>query len=259
MTKPEPSEVVPAALADIVLLRDMYRQEMNCQIVHDSYHERGFTSVYLLQHGGSVAGYGCVGEYDTRGKEVVTEFYVTPPHRAQALLLFRALLTTSGATRVQAQTNDRLLTLLLYDCCHPDSITSDTLLFEDAATTCLPAPNGVLFRRVQAEEKPAVFEHKREPVGDWAVEVEGQIVGTGGFYCHYNPPYGDVFMEVAEMHRGRGIGSYLVQEVKRMCYEAGRRPSARCNVANIASRRTLQKAGLLPCARILRGNIASTE
>ena len=33
-------------------------------------------------------------------------------------------------------------------------------------------------------------------------------------------------------------------------------PAARCNQANEASRRTLQRAGMFPCARIIRGRIA---
>jgi hypothetical protein len=46
-----------------------------------------------------------------------------------------------------------------------------------------------------------------------------------------------------------------VQELKRICYEMGKIPAARCNVANAASRRTLQKAGMLPCGRILLGEV----
>ena len=88
-----------------------------------------------------------------------------------------------------------------------------------------------------------------------AVVGSGPVVATGGFLCHYNPPYGDIFMEVTEPARRQGIGSYLVQEVKRVCYEAGKKPAARCGPSNIASRRTLQKAGLLPCGRLLAGKI----
>jgi GNAT superfamily N-acetyltransferase len=234
----------------------MYRQEMNCQIRHDAHHGRGFTSIYLVRYQDSIAGYGCVGDSDTRGTEVVSEFYVTPPYRAQALPLFRSLLAHSGATRVSAQTNDRLLALLLYDCCRPDSITSDVILFEDSAVTALPAPPGVTVWRVPVEEPPTSLQHGRE---DAVAELDGETVGTGGFMCHYNPPYGDVYMEVVEAHRGKGIGSYLVQEIKRACYETGRRPSARCNATNVASRRTLQKAGFLPCARLLEGTVASTR
>lgn len=58
-------------------------------------------------------------------------------------------------------------------------------------------------------------------------------------------------MEVVERSRRRGYGSYLIQELKRACYESGRVPAARCNVANAASRATLQRAGMLPCARLL--------
>ena len=71
----------------------------------------------------------------------------------------------------------------------------------------------------------------------------GVIVAAGGLLYHYNPPYGDIYMEVAASHRRCGYGSYLVQELKRTAYELGKIPAARCNVANEASRRTLQKAG----------------
>lgn len=238
---------------DILRLRDLYRQEMNCQIVHDAHHVRGFTRLYRITRGGRVAGYGSVGDYDTQGREVVTEFYLTPEHRAAALPLFRALLVATGATQVRAQTNDRLLTLMLFDVCRADSLTSDTLLFEDAGATALPAPEGITFRRVAVEEPDSSLQHRREDVV--AEASDGREVGKAGFLSHYNPPYGDVYMEVNEDFRGRGIGSYLVQEAKRACYEAGRRPAARCNVGNVVSRRTLQRAGFLPCARILRGTV----
>jgi GNAT superfamily N-acetyltransferase len=87
------------------------------------------------------------------------------------------------------------------------------------------------------------------------IESDGVAVATGGALFHYNPPYGDLYMEVSEPYRRRGYGSYLVQELKRICYEIGKVPAARCNVANVASRKTMEKAGLLPCARILQGEV----
>jgi hypothetical protein len=62
-------------------------------------------------------------------------------------------------------------------------------------------------------------------------------------------------MEVAEPARRQGFRSYLVQEIKRVCYEAGKKPAARCDPNNIASRRTLEKAGLLPCGHLLVGEV----
>jgi GNAT superfamily N-acetyltransferase len=62
-------------------------------------------------------------------------------------------------------------------------------------------------------------------------------------------------MEVSETFRRHGLGSFLVQELKRVCYEGGRVPAARCNPRNVASRRTLQKAGFVPCGHILVGSV----
>ena len=245
-------DVSPAPVEDITALRDLYRQEMNCQIVHDSFPRRGFSDPYLLRAEGRVAGYGLVA--NRHDPDTVDEFYTLPAHRAAALPLFRRLLEVSRATQIRAQTNDRLLLLMLYDCAV--EIRSDTILFEDAFTTHLACPLGLL-RPVTEADKERIFAHQVEPVGDWMIESSGgAVVATGGALSHYNPPYGDIFMEVHEPHRRRGLGSYLVQELKRFCYEQGKKPAARCGVSNVASRRTLEKAGLLPCGRVLVGRVA---
>jgi GNAT superfamily N-acetyltransferase len=166
--------------------------------------------------------------------------------------MFRELLIAGQATHIEAQTNIPLMLLLLYD--YGKNITPTSILFHDAFGTSLSPPNGV-FRRATPEDAGAVFPHHQEPVGDWVVEAPGEIVATGGFLCHYNPPYGDIFMEVAEPARQKGYGSYLVQELKRVCYEAGKKPAARCDPDNVASRKTLEKAGFLPCGRLLNGKV----
>ena len=243
-------DVSPVPLEEVLPFRDLYRQEMNCQIVHDSLPGRGFGNLFLLRLDGRVAGYGFVMGYRGEPKDMIREFYVLPAYRGSALPMFRRLIETSQARRIQAQTNDVLLTLMLFDCA--SDITSDTIVFRDALTTNLSLP-GAIVREVTEADKERIFEHKVEPVGDLLIEDDGSIVATGGIALHYNLPYGDLYMEVDESCRRRGFGSYLVQELKRACYEMGRIPAARCNVANAASRATLQKAGLFPCARILSG------
>ena len=246
-------DVTPVPLEEVLPLRELYRREMNCQIVHDSLPGRGFGDLFLLRSDGRVAGYGFVMGYQGEPKDMIREFYVLPAYRGSALPMFRRLIEVSQARRIEAQTNDVLLTLMLYDCA--SEITSDTVVFHDALTTSLAVP-GAIFREVADADKERIFEHKVEPVGEWLLEVDGAIVATGGIATHYNPPYGDLFMEVDEPHRRRGYGSYLIQELKRVAYEMGKVPAARCNVANAASRATLQKAGLLPCARLLGGVLA---
>jgi GNAT superfamily N-acetyltransferase len=245
-------DVERVAAEEVLSLRDLYCKEMNCQIVRYAWYGRGWTDSYLLRSDGRVVGYGLVGGVGEEPREAVIEFYVLPEHRGVALSLFKQLLSVSGAKRIEAQTNDVLLTLLLYDCA--DRIDSDTVLFHDAVTTHLVVPDAT-FRRVGEAEAARIFPHAVEPVGEWAIEAGVEIAATGGILFHYNVPYGDIYMEVAEPFRRRGYGSYLVQELKRTCYEMGRVPAARCNVTNAASRATLQKAGLMPCARLLTGTL----
>jgi GNAT superfamily N-acetyltransferase len=245
-----PIQVDRAEYREVEALRELYRQEANCQIITDSLLARGLADPYVILVEGRIGGYGGVrNRYD---KDRLMEFYVLPSLRPLALPMFRELLAVSKATTIQAQTNLPLMLMLLYDCA--TNITDTNILFEEAFTTHLECPNA-LFRRSTPEDAGAMFAHHHEPVGDWVVESEGNVVATGGFLCHYNQPYGDIFMEVSEPARRQGVGSYLVQELKRVCYEAGKKPAARCDTANVGSRRTLQKAGFLPCGRLLVGEV----
>jgi GNAT superfamily N-acetyltransferase len=238
----------PAAYADVQALRELYRREANCQIIHDSFLSRKLADPYLIYLNGRLAGYAAVG--NKYPSNCVTEFYTLPEMRRFALPMFREVLHVSAATHIEAQTNLPLSLLMLYDCAK--NITADGILFADGLTTDQRLP-GVEFRRRLPDEE--TFPHFAEPVGDWVLVANGVICATGGFLTHYNPPYGDIYMEVAESARRQGYGSFLVQEVKRVCYEAGKAPAARTGPTNIASRRTLQKAGLVACARMLIGEV----
>lgn len=250
-------DVVPAPVDDIAEMRSSYRLEMACQIVHDSWHRRGFTNSFLCRLDGEVVGYGAVGGVGSAAKNVIKEFYLRRRARQMARLFFRALIAASDARSIDVQTNDLLLTSMFFD--FATNWTSDTILFADAATTALELPPGVRLRAVTDADRAAIFTHTIEPVGDWALECDGVLAATGGLLFHYNPPYGDIYMEVAAPYRRRGFGSYLVQELKRICRHTGNIPGARCGVTNQASRGALERAGMLPCARILRGALGTGD
>jgi GNAT superfamily N-acetyltransferase len=257
MSKSRRIEIVPVPLESILPLRDEYRRLMNCQIVHDSWHRRGFTQSYLVKIDDETAGYGAVGGPPSEARDIAKEFYLRPRFREFALPLFRQFVEVSGAKRIESQTNDVQMALLFVDCA--TEWASETILFSDQLSTNLPPPTGVTFRALSEPDRATVFEHKMEPVGNWGLELDGEIVATGGLLFHYNPPYGDIFMEVAEPYRRRGFASYLIQEVKRECYSEGHLPGARCFHTNIGSRAALQRAGMLPCGRILKGGLRSAD
>lgn len=236
---------------EVEAMRELYRQEQNCQIIHDSALSRKLADPYLILIDGKIAGYGGVwNRYDV-GRAM--EFYLFPRYKREASSIFKEFLQASSATSMEAQTNCPLLLMLL--CEFAKNIAVENILFQDTKVTNLACPSGV-FRQSTEDEKSTIFEHHSEPVGDWVVESDGKIVASGGYLRHYNPPYGDIYMEVQEESRMRGIGSFLVQELKNVCYESGKKPSARCNSDNVASRKTLMRAGFEPCARLLTGDVA---
>lgn len=236
--------------------RDAYRLEMSRQIIHDSIHDRdGWTQEYLLVVGDTAVGYGSIAKDGPwSGRPAVYEWYVVPPWRARIFELFRALLVSSAAVDIEVQSNDMLGTVMLHT--FAQNVRSEAILFEDALLTA-HQPERAVFRAPTASEAPEV------PAGHlcWCgvVEVDGTIAASGGILFHYNRPFGDIYMEVEERFRGRGVGSFLVQELKRVCYEGGHVPAARCRPENVASRRTLQKAGFVPCGHILKGSVNARQ
>jgi GNAT superfamily N-acetyltransferase len=242
-----------AAVEEIAPLRDLYRQEMNCQIIHDSIHSRpGWSLEYVLSANGSPVGYGSIaigGPW--KEKPTVYEFYVLPHCRSRLFDLFWVLVETSRANRVETQSNDPLLTVMLHS--FAQEIECESILYHDKLTTAF-APVGAVFRGATSADGLDITGDQLRSHG--VVEVGGTVAAKGGILFHYNRPYGDIYMEVGESFRRRGFGSYLVQELKRVCYELGSVPSARCNPKNTPSRKTLQKAGFVPCGNILTGSVS---
>jgi GNAT superfamily N-acetyltransferase len=249
---------VSAALAsnqDILPLRVRYRAEANGQIVHDSIHTRtGWTKSYLLQADGRLAGFGSIAVGGPwKEKPTVFEFYLLSEARGRAFDLFEALVAASGAQFFEVQTSDILLSVMLHT--YGSDAASEKIVFRDELTTSWPAQGSAL-KRVTSEEESAGCFQERAGTSDWTLELNGKAVGNGTLLFHYNHPYCDVAMEIREEYRRRGLGAYLVQELKRIAYSMGGIPAARCSPNNIASRKTLQRAGLVPFAHILVGKMA---
>jgi GNAT superfamily N-acetyltransferase len=241
-------------LEDILHWRDMYRLEMSCQIIHDSIHSRfGWTQEYSLFVGEVPVGYGSIAVAGPwKDKPTAYEFYVAPPYRSRMFELFSAFLTAGGAVAMETQSNGALMTVLLHTFAR--NVVSESILFHDRATTVL-APPGARVRHVTRHDAAQMGSLDLDADAQWVVEADGAMAGAGDILFHYNRPYGDIYMKVAEPFRRRGLGSYLVQELKRICYEGGSVPAARCNPTNVASRKTLQKAGFMPCGHILTGSV----
>jgi len=244
-------KVLKCDLAEILPLRNLFLQESNFQIRYNACHERGWTDSYILTCNDDKIGYGSVkGNENIKDRDTMFEFYVIPSFRNIAEVAFSQLVQVSGVTFIECQTNDLLLTSLLYE--YGQDINANVVLFEDHVKTSLRI-NNVTFRK--RTETDVVFDHTTEPMGDYVLALDEEIVATGGFLLHYNPPFADLFMEVTKDHRLKGFGSFLIQELKTQCYLAGRVPAARCDIDNEASRATLLKGGFKIAGFMMQANI----
>jgi GNAT superfamily N-acetyltransferase len=239
-------------LPEIQALRALFLQEINAQVRYDACHARGWSDSYLLSIDGAPVGYGAVKGRERADRDTVFEFFVVPSYRRHSSRLFGELIAVSGVRYVECQSNDFGLSALLHEFAH--DIGADTILFADHCATS-HAIAGAVFRRKRKSDE--IFAHMVEPEGEFVVEFGDEVVATGGFLLHYNIPFADLYMEVREDQRRRGFASFLLQEVKRECYLAGRVPAARCGLENVASRAALTKAGLRVCGFMLLGVLGS--
>ncbi|HLO79425.1 MAG TPA: GNAT family N-acetyltransferase [Chitinophagaceae bacterium] len=238
-------------LDSILFLRALFLNEINAQVRYNACHERGWSDSYIIKDQDQIIGYGSVkGNENREARDTVFEFYIIPTFRHLSNRAFAALLNSSRALFIECQSNDSLLSSMLYQ--FAENINAPVVLFEDNIATQL-APAEVSFRA--REQEDIIFEHQFEPVGNCVLEKNKEVVATGGFFLHYNFPYADLFMEVKENYRKMGLGSFLVQELKKQCYLSGRVPAARCNAENSASRACLEKAGFRIAGHLLLGTV----
>jgi hypothetical protein len=142
--------------SDILIFRERFREEMNCQIVHDSIHRRtGWRLTYELELDAVSVGFGSVaigGPWED--KPTLFEFYVLPQHRSCSFDLFEALLSVSGPRFMEIQSNDPLLALMLH--AYARDIASEKIVFHDKVSTVLSA-NGATLRRITSDEETQAY------------------------------------------------------------------------------------------------------
>jgi RimJ/RimL family protein N-acetyltransferase len=239
---------------DVEWLRTHYRAESDSQIVHDSLHARsGWTVCYQLSADRQVAGFASIAiNGPWKDRPTIYEFFLLNEFRHLAFELFEVFLRESKAKFFEVQSNHSLLTAMLFR--YAENVRSESIVFQDHCATQLMVDDAKVASQTTDQDIRSALD-RRSGGGEWTISTGDVAIGSGGILFHYNRPYGDIYMEIKEAYRRRGFGAYFVQELKRVCYQLGAVPCARCNPANVASQRTLQKAGFVPYAHILDGDL----
>jgi hypothetical protein len=232
---------------EIHSLRSLFLQENNFQFIYNKCHLYGWADVYVFSLGAVAFGYGAIwGQNNRADRDAIFEFYIVKPFRKLADECFLQLKEVSRALCIECQSNDRLLSSMLYQ--YTKNIIADRILFEDQFETNMIVP-GLVFSKQEAKSSDSSDERS------YSLKQANKVVATGGFLLNYNEPFADLHMEVSAAERRKGLGTYMIQELKKTCYLLGRVPAARCNIDNKASKATLLKAGMGVCGYILVGKI----
>lgn len=236
-------------LENIRAFRTMFLHENHFQFVCNKCHDYGWADTWLFKLDEVAIGYGSVWGTDRRqDRDTIFEFYMTAPYRKYAHMVFDRFRSVTEAVWVESQSNDVLLTAMLHRFCQ--NAVAEAILFEDHFQTNFSIPGAVFRKR-----------HDDDPMdgdeSDYLIEANGEIVATGGMMLNYNIPYADLYMQTKEAFRHRGYATLIIQELKRIAYEMGRVPAARCNVQNHISQATLEKAGFRICGFRLKGALRS--
>lgn len=243
--------ICKVGLQEILSFRELFLKENNFQFVCNKCHDYGWSDDYLFTINGVKAGYGCVwGTNRREDRDAIFEFYLLPAYRSLAELVFPKFHELSDAIYIECQTNDLLLTSMLYEFCR--DINTEAILFEEHFETKLCIADTVFRKKTTADQLSEDF-------GDYLLLYNNEVVADGGLMLNYNLPFADIYMRVNEDKRRNGFGSLIVQELKREAYRIGRVPAARCNINNYISKATLQKAGLRVCGYRVMGKIKIDE
>jgi GNAT superfamily N-acetyltransferase len=244
-------KVIKTDLKDIQPFRILFLEESNFQFIYNKCHTYGWADTYMFILDDEKIGYGAVWGKDKReDKDAIFEFYIIKPYRKFANKFFSKLHITSEAPFIECQSNDLLLSSLLFE--HAQNIHAEAILFEDDFQTGFTIP-GVIFGKKPKKDDAGI------DAREYILKQNDEVVATGGLMLNYNMPYANLYYEVYENHRQKGFGSYMVQELKKEAYLIGSVPAARCNISNMISKATLLKAGFKVCGFRLNGEIHGKE
>ncbi|WP_201372970.1 GNAT family N-acetyltransferase [Ktedonobacter robiniae] len=204
------------------------------------------------------AGYFCIDSNND-----LLRFHLMESYQARAQEIFCWVISAYGIQGAIASTIEPLYFSLCLDI--QRSIALHSYLFRDSRPVEQPfnLSKGI-FRKAEKSELSDIvrfYQVNTEGPGEWIeaflrarldceelfVLLDQQTpIATGECRpSQKQPPYADLGMVVAQSHRGRGLGSSMLIQLKKHCYEAGWKPICSCEAANHASKKAIEKAGFI--------------
>ena len=171
-------QVIKSTMVDIQSFRTLFLEESNIQFVYNKCHLYGWSDEWLFLLDDTAIGYGSVWGTDNRkDRDTIFEFYILEAYRKYDMECFSGLLEQSGAIWIECQTNDKLLSSMLFQC--SKHIIPDCILFEDYFPTSIVLP-GIVFSKQETKD------NEREDVLEYILTQNDVVVAVS--YTHLTLP-----------------------------------------------------------------------
>lgn len=227
----------------------------------DGYRENvviGNSQCYIINYNGQKVGHCFIDS-----KKTLVQFHVIKEHYLNATEIFEYLLSNELVKNASVSTKETEFLSLCLD--YQKSISIDSYLFTDIKNIESHLTNfeNISFRLATNDDIEiikikcdAAFEGYYEDLIEndqlFVLYSNDILLGIGEFRIFKSDHrYGDIGMVVAEDYRKKGIGTYIITQLKEHCYKNNLKPMACCNPKNIASRKTLEKSGFIANHRII--------
>lgn len=225
-----------------------------------------------IQDQGQHAGYFCIGP-----DNYLLRFHLLESYQDRAEEIFRWIISTYGIQRAIASTIEPLYFSLCLDI--QVSMTLHSYLFRDNKRI-EPSSNlfNSTFRKVEKrelEDMARFYRANTEGPGEWVEAFLHERLNREELFAFYDQqtavatgecipsqkqaPYADLGMVVGQSYRGRGLGSSMLIQLKKHCYEAGWKPICSCSADNHASKKAIEKAGFISGQRMMKILFARDE
>ncbi len=225
---------------------------------------------FAIRHGEELVGYVCID-----GEDRLLQFYLDDADARHAQALFRRLIDGRLMRTAFVSTRNPCVLSLCMDV--QQGVACQAYLFVDLAMVECPVQEMATpcFRQALPPdldrlaamcddffaptatnlEKGKLYLLEQDGDGD-ADTHDGEIVGAGLIEtddCH-PPTTAAIGMFTHADFRCRGVGAHMIMRLKQRCYAMGYTPIAGCWYRNIASKQTLERAGMVTKDRILHVN-----
>lgn len=219
-----------------------------------------------IQDNGERAGYFCLD-----ADQYLLRFHVWENYLHRAREIFHWLLSTHHIQHALASTIEPLYFSLCLDV--QKQMTPHTYLFQDTtATVSTPELNSSrTFRKAAQSDLDEIvrfYQANTEGPGDWIQGFLSERLNRDELFVLYDQhtlvatgecipsqkqtPYADLGMVVAQAYRSKGLGSFMLTQLKQYCYQTGLKPICSCEVTNLASQKAIEKAGFISVQRIMK-------